>query len=230
VKSVPWQTTKFSARSAGEDEFSGRLVTVLDPTNPASEAYRILCTSLLYTLAGSSLQAAIVVTSPGRAEGKSTVCANLGVVLAQAGNRTLILDCNLREPAIHRIFGLPITPGIAEVIGDNCDLEEACQEPLSGLKVLTAGATIPKPTEVLSSQRFLELVVNARQEFDYVLIDSPPTANLPDPGIIATQGDGVLLVLDAQKTDRKNLHRAARTLNAAGANILGTVMNDLRET
>jgi capsular exopolysaccharide synthesis family protein len=229
VNWVPWQSTKFDTKSTREHEVSRQLVTVLDPTNPASEAYRILRTSLLSALADSSSQA-IVVTSPGQAEGKSTVCANLGVVLAQAGNRTLIVDCNLREPAIHRMFGLPGTPGIAEVIDDTCDLEEVYQEPLSGLKVLTAGGTLPNPTEALSSQRFLQLLVSARQEFEYVLLDSPPATTFSDPTILATQGDGVLLVLDAQKTDRKSLLRAARILTAAGANILGTVVNDLRET
>jgi receptor protein-tyrosine kinase len=184
---------------------------------------------LLYTLADSP-SPAIVVTSPGRAEGKSTVCANLAVVLAQAGNRTLLVDCNLREPALHRIFGLPSAPGIAEVIDGTCNPEEIYQEPVSGLKVLTAGDTPPNPTQVLESRRFLEFLVRARREFECVLIDSPPAALVSDPTVIATQVDGVLLVVDAQKTRRKDLHAAVSILTTGGAFVLGTVMNALRET
>jgi capsular exopolysaccharide synthesis family protein len=224
VNSVPWQTVQ----SEHQDVFSRQLVTVLDPSNRASEAFRILRTSLFSALADSPPQA-IVVTSPGRAEGKSTVCANLGVVLAQAGNRTLLVDCNLREPAVHSIFGLPITPGIEKVIDGARDSEEIYQEPIPNLKVLTAGVAPPISTEVLGSQRFLEFLVSARQEFEYVLLDSPSATLVSDPALLATQADGVLLVLNARKTSRKDLHAAVRILAAAGAFVLGTVMNDLRE-
>jgi capsular exopolysaccharide synthesis family protein len=93
------------------------------------------------------------------------------------------------------------------------------------LKVLTAGALPPNPAELLDSRRFAELLASVRAEFDYVLVDSSPTGMVSDPLILATQGDGVLLTLDARKTRRGDVRRAMRGLTTVGANVLGTVMN-----
>jgi Mrp family chromosome partitioning ATPase len=142
------QIYKKDTKSAG----SGCLITVLDPADAASEAYRALRTSLLYARVDNPPKV-ILVTSPGSTEGKSTVCANLGVVLAQAGKRVLIMDCDLRRPVIHRIFGLPNTWGIVNVLVGESNLRDTYQEPVPGMKVLTVGAVPPNPAELLSSQR-----------------------------------------------------------------------------
>jgi capsular exopolysaccharide synthesis family protein len=209
------------------DDLSGRLVTVLEPTNAASEAYRTLRTSLLYAAVDAPPKV-IVLTSPGFAEGKSTTCANLGVVLAQVDKQTLIMDCDLREPAIHRIFGLHNLYGVVNVIAGEYDLSEVWHEPVEGLKVVTAGALPPNPAELLSSGRFADLVSRARQMFDYVLVDVPPMNPVSDPAIVAAQGDGILLVLDAQNTRKSSVRRSVRSLKAMGGNLLGTVMNNAR--
>jgi capsular exopolysaccharide synthesis family protein len=208
------------------DDPSGRLVTVLQPTNAASEAYHALRTSLLYAMVDAPPKV-IVLTSPGFGEGKSTICANLGVVLAQAGKQTLILDCDLRKPEMHRIFRLRNVYGVVNVLAGEYDLPEVWQEPLEGLKVVTAGALPLNPAELLSSRRFADFVGRARQMFDYVLIDVPPIALVSDPAIVAVQGDGILLVLDAQKTRKASVRQSVRSLRAVGANLLGTVMNNV---
>ena len=210
------------------DDLSSRgLVTVLEPAKVASEAYRTLRTSLFYAVVDAPPKV-IVVTSPGIAEGKSTTCANLGVVLAQADKQTLIVDCDLRTPAMHRIFGLRNVHGVVNVLAGEYDLPEVWQEPLEGLKVITAGALPPNPAELLSSGRFADLVGRARQMFDYVLIDVPPVALVTDPAIVAVQSDGVLLVVEAEKTRKESVRRSVRTLRDVGANLLGTVMNNAR--
>src|SRR5215211_6206558 len=109
------------------------LVTLLNPASAASEAYRTLRTNLLYSFLDAPARV-LVLTSPGPSEGKSTTCANLGVVLAQAGKSTLVLDCDLRKPAIHRFFGLRNINGIVDTLAGERQLQEVWVEPVPGLK------------------------------------------------------------------------------------------------
>jgi capsular exopolysaccharide synthesis family protein len=136
-----------------------------------------------------------------------------------------LIDGDLREPSLHGTFGVPNVSGVVDVLFGEEDFAEVCNEPLPGLKILSAGPIPPNPAELLSSDRFAELVGHARHLFDYVLIDSPPTEAVSDPMIIATQADAVLLVLDAEGTSKASLRKAVRNLEAVGANVLGTVLN-----
>jgi capsular exopolysaccharide synthesis family protein len=209
------------------DALPERLVMALDPSNPAAEAYRLLRTNLLYAF-GDNSPKAIMLTSPGPREGKSTTCANLGVALTQASKRTLIVDCDLRKPVMHKIFGLRNFRGIVNVIAGEHDVQSVLQEPLPGLNVITVGPTPPNPAELLGSTRFAAFVKLARQEFDYVLMDAPPVEPVSDPVIIATRADGVLLIIDAQNTRKGALRQSIRSLEAVGANVIGTVMNNFK--
>jgi capsular exopolysaccharide synthesis family protein len=211
------------------DALSEQLVTVLDPAAVASEAYRSLRTSLIYAVADAP-PTVIQITSPGLMEGKSTTCANLAVVLAQADKETLVIDCDLHEPSLHKIFGVPNVNGMVNVLSGEYDLSEVCTEPFPGLKILSTGPIPPNPAEFLISGRFAQLVGQARRLFDYVLIDSPPTELVSDPMIIAAQADAVLLVLDSEETTKGSLQRAMRDLKAVGANVLGTVLNRAPKT
>jgi capsular exopolysaccharide synthesis family protein len=216
-----------SRRQAQNDEvdaLSGQLVTLLDPAAVASEAYRSLRTSLLYAVANAP-PTVILITSPGLMDGKSTTCANLAVVLAQAGKETLVIDGDLHEPSLHKIFGVPNVNGMVNVLSGEYDLSEMCTEPFPGREVLSTGPTPPNPAELLISGRLAPLIGQARQLFDYVLIDSPPTELVSDPMIIATQADAVILVLNSEETGKGSLHKAMRNLEAVGANVLGTVIN-----
>lgn len=212
---------------ARSGDLSGRLVTLTNPDSLASEAYRTLRTSLLFAFSDTSPRV-ITVTSPNSREGKSTTCANLGVVMAQANKNTLIVDCDLRKPVLHRTFGLRNLRGMVDVIVGERSLESAWQELLPNLKVMTVGTLPPTPAELLSSRRFAEFLSQARQKFDYVLLDSPPTQLVSDPMVIATQGDGVLLVVDAQSTRKVSVRQSVRSLEAVGVKILGTVMNNVK--
>ena len=226
TKLVRSRLKKQDQREEKERDFlQQRLITVLDPTSAASEDYRALRTNLLYGLVDAPPKV-IVITSPGSAEGKSTTCANLAVVLTQANKSTLVIDCDLRKPAMHRIFELRNFVGMVNVLAEESELSEVWQEPLEGLKVVTAGPVPPNPAELLGSRRFSQLVARVREEFDYVLIDAPPIELVSDPAVLAAQGDGVLLVLDSQKTRKGALRRAVRKLEAVGARVLGTVMNN----
>jgi capsular exopolysaccharide synthesis family protein len=219
---------RFQSRSQAQndkvDVLSEQLVTLLDPAAAASEAYRSLRTSLLYA-AVDAPPTVILITSPGSADGKSITCANLAVVLAQAEKETLVIDGDLREPSLHKIFDVPNVSGVVNVLSGEYDLLEVSKEPFPGLKIISAGPIPPNPAELLSSGRFAELVGQARRLFDYVLIDSPPMSLVSDPMIIATQADAVLLVLDSEGTRKGSLRRAMRNLETVGGTVLGTVMN-----
>ena len=207
--------------------FPENLVTLLDPVGEASEAYRSLRTGLLYAVAGAPPTVTLI-TSPGLKDGKSTTCANLAVVLAQAGKETLVIDGDLHQPSLHKIFGVPNVNGMVNVLSGEYNLSEVwelCTEPEPRLKLLSTGPLPPNPAELLISGRFAQLIGQTRPRFDYVLIDSPPTGSVSDPMIIAAQADAVLLVLNSRGTSRGSLRRAMRDLEAVGANVLGTVMN-----
>lgn len=211
-----------------QPNFSERLVAHLDPMGVVAESYRTLRTNLLYALVDDPPKV-ITLTSAGPKEGKSTTCANLGVVLAQAGKRTLVVDCDLRRPVVHEIFGTRNIRGIVDVLAGQRELEEVWQEPQPNLKVVPVGPLPPNPAELLGSRRFTEFLAGARKDFDYVLVDAPPVGLVSDPSIIASQGDGVLLILDAQNTRKGALRDGIRDLGAVGANVLGTVMNNVKK-
>jgi capsular exopolysaccharide synthesis family protein len=215
-------------REMDAHSLSPELVTVLDPAGMASEAYRTLSTNLLCAPVYMSPKV-VVITSLRPMEGKSATCANLGVVLAQAEKSTLIMDCDFRRPTLHSIFGLDNSYGVSSVLAGECDLPQVCQEPLPGLKIAAAGP-LPSnpPAELLTSKRFAEIVDRMRQEFDYVLIDSPPKGQVSDPVILASKGDGVLLILEAKKTRKGPLLKFKRSLEAVGANVLGTVVTNVK--
>jgi protein-tyrosine kinase len=185
-----------------------------------------LRTSLLYSRVDAPPKV-VLVTSAAPREGKSTLCANLGVVLAQSHKNTLVVDCDLRRPALHRLLGLRNVWGLASVLLGERGLQEVCNDVLPGLKIATAGPIPPDPAEVLGSQRFAAFLAQARESFDYVLIDCPPVQAVADPLILAAQADGVLLVMDTQVTRRMPFAQAIRNLEAVGAVILGVVMSNV---
>lgn len=215
------------AREVTPEDLSGRLVTVTDPESGVSEAFRVLRTNLFYALVDRPPKV-IMITSPHPSEGKSTVCANLGVVLGQAEKNVLLLDCDFRKPVLHKVFGLRNLRGIVNVLAGELELQEVMQTPLPGVSVVGVGPVPFNPSELLSSGRFAELLHRARQQFDYVLLDGGPVQLVADAAVIAAQGDGVLLCLDAQNTRKRTLVQTIRSLEAVGANVFGTVMNNAK--
>lgn len=204
---------------------SAALVTMTDPTGSAAEAYRGLRTNLLHARVDGPPKV-ILLTSPGSGEGKSTICANLGVALAQADRTALVVDCDLRGPTLHRIFGLGDSPGLLDALTTEDGLAGVWQPIAPNLKVVTGGHTPANPAEMLGSRRFAELLGGARREFDYVLLDAPPVDLVSDAAILAAQADGTLLAIDAKKTRKEALRLAVRGLQLVGADVLGVVVNN----
>lgn len=219
-----------------DGDLSRRLIAIEGPGSAASEAYRAMRTNLFYAMSDPQPKV-ISLTSPGPKEGKTVTCANLGAVLAQAGRSTLVMDCDLRNPVLHEVFGLRNAPGLVDVLAGERDLQGVLREPLPNLKVATAGSIPHNPTELLNSARFAELLGHLRRGFDYVLMDSSHvlTESLPvgpsaEPITLAAQADGVLLVLDAHGLRTETLRQAMRALESVRARVLGTVVNRAKST
>jgi capsular exopolysaccharide synthesis family protein len=202
------------------------VVVVTDPTSPAAESYRSLRTSLQFARQEGQLRC-LVVTSPSAAEGKTATLANLGVVFAQAGERVVLVSCDLRRPRVGAFFGVNEQVGLTSVLLGEQTLDQAVLPVphFDRLCLLPAGPVPPNPAELLNGPRARDIFADLRKRFDLVLIDSPPVLPVTDAAILSRYADGTLVIAAAGQTRRGDLHRAAEKLNRVGATILGIVLN-----
>lgn len=202
-----------------------RLITHIDPKSPVSEAYRTLRTNLQFSKIEKQLKT-ILVTSAGPKEGKSTTAANLAIALSQAGNKVLIIDADLRRPILHSVFGMPKEEGLTNYLAGTITYDQLFKETVvDNLKLITSGVLPPNPSELLASQKMLDLLGGLKEEFDIVVIDSPPVIAVTDATILSTKVDGTLLVVYAGQTERDAIKRAANMLSSVSARLLGIVLN-----
>lgn len=205
-----------------------RLVTFSNPRSPVAEAYRTLRTNIQFSTIDKPVQT-ILATSTGPDEGKSTTLANLAVAIAQTGSSVILVDCDLRRPTLHRMFGLRNSEGLTSVaLGECRDALPFQDTAVPNLRVLAAGPTPPNPSELLGSRRMSEVIAILKGQADFVLFDTPPIIAVTDAAVLASKVDGVLLVIRAGKTKRDLAKRAKELLNKVNANILGAVLNDAR--
>jgi tyrosine-protein kinase len=202
------------------------VVVVTDPASPAAESYRSLRTSLRFVRQEGQLRT-IVVTSPSAAEGKTATLANLGVVFAQAGERVVLVSCDLRRPRIGTFFGLDEQDGLTCVLRGERTLQQVLL-PVPGheqLTLLPAGPIPPNPAELLDSALAGAVFASLREQFDLVLIDSPPVLPVTDAAILSRHADVTLMLAAAGQTRRGDLRRAVEKLDQVGATIVGLVLN-----
>lgn len=201
------------------------LVTLSQPRSPAAEAYRTLRTNIRFSSIERPARA-ILFTSPGQQEGKTTTLANLAIIASQAGSRVIAIDCDLRRPALHLAFGLSNEAGFTDLLLHDPPERIATQEgPIPGLRVLTSGPLPPNPAELLSLDRVDAILAALARESDLVLLDSPPAAAVADASLLAPRVDGVILVIDATRTRREHALRAKEQLERVNARLLGVVLN-----
>ncbi len=198
----------------------------IPPTPLFSEAFRELRTSLLLSSASQSAHT-ILVTSAQSGEGKTTVAVNLAVSLAQLGRRTLLIDTDMRRPSIHKYF-----PGegsaLSQFLAGEGDWKPGIsQTPVSGLDVLPAGSIPSNPAELLSSDQMRTLLQEASGNYRFVVLDSPPLITVADSRILASRADSTILVVKCEETPRQVVQFAESQARAAGANLLGVVLNQL---
>ncbi len=206
---------------------SAALSVLHNPVSHQAESYRALRTAILFSTAPRPPQT-LLVTSAQPGEGKTCTSVNLGVVLGQRGGRVLIVDSDLRKPSMSQVLHLePQIDGLTSVLTGACDLEAVIQpiESGSNVWVLPAGPNPPNPAELLSSSSMQEVLKQARESFDYIILDSPPALIFTDATILSTLVDGIVLVVSSGATARSALLRSYRILRSAGGRILGLVMN-----
>jgi len=228
-------------------DFHSILITQFRPKSPIAEAYRTLATNIDFIRLKHQGANSFVMTSATMQEGKSTTLANLAIAMAQMGHRTLIVGCNMRRPSMYKIFGLEIGPGVRDIslglihwrqavrtINDIALGKMSVTENLlrdgawSRLHFVTCGAIYHNPAEIFSTPKMVEFLREAKDEFDVVIIDSPPILPVTDAAILGSKVDGVILVYQVGKVARGALKRAKAHLEAVNAKVWGVVLNDFK--
>lgn len=200
-----------------------------DPKSVESEAFRVLRTNLQFTAIDKPLKN-ILVTSSVPQEGKSTVISNLAITIAGAGNRTLLVDADLRRPKQQKIFLLENYKGLSNIIAENLPLDNVINKTkIANLDVITSGPLPPNPAEMLGSTRMKNFIQEIDSMYDIVLFDSPPVNSVADASILSTAVDGVVLVIAANSTEREAVLVAKQQLEKVKARILGVVLNKVEQ-
>jgi non-specific protein-tyrosine kinase len=201
------------------------LITLTAPRSAAAEAYRTLRTNLIFSSVEKPVTA-LLVTSPAQSEDKSTVIANLAIAFAQAGNKTILIDADLRRPAQPGIWGIQAERGLTSMILEDGALSAPplVESGVPNLSLLPTGPLPPIPSDVLSSQRMAEIIGVLKARASYLLFDAPPVLAATDAALLGAKLDGVLLAVKTGSTRRDQLGRARNELERVHVRVLGAVM------
>ncbi len=193
----------------------------------AAESYRTLRTNIALSQVDDPINT-LLVTSCIPREGKSTTAANLGVTFALAEQRVLVVDADLRRPILHRLFGIPNAQGLTHALSDAVEYDQVfTPTKIANLWVVTSGIIPPNPSELLGSNKMRTFLEKAQQQFDMLILDSPPISSLADASVLGSIVDGVLFIVKANMANRDLVSKAKDQLETVGANIIGVVLNDV---
>ncbi|MEO8610799.1 MAG: CpsD/CapB family tyrosine-protein kinase [Chloroflexota bacterium] len=206
---------------------NSKLITLNDPRSEAAEAFRTLRTNLMFSSVEEPLHT-LLITSAAQSDGKSSIIANLAVTFAQGGNKTILVDSDLRRPSQHEIWGISNERGLTTMM-----LEESAmstpplvQTDIENLQILPSGPLPPNPADVLSSQRMMGVIGVLKARANYVLFDSPPVLAATDAALLGSKLDGVLLVVRAGHTRREQTARARQALDRVHVRVVGAVLSN----
>lgn len=195
----------------------------------ATEQYKLLRTNLDFTLPDDGKCPIIGVTSSMRGEGKSTTAVNLSYVLAEKGDRVLLIDGDLRIPSVAKKMDIPSSPGLTDLLmGKGAQISDFQSSLLKKWYILPAGDIPPNPSELLGSRRMESILNDLREKFDYIIIDLPPVNIVSDALSIARLISGMIVVIREEYTEKKELERCIRQLRLSNVNVLGCVMNEAK--
>lgn len=200
------------------------LIIEKSPKSIPAEAFRTLRTNIQYASFDKEVKT-LLVTSAGPGEGKSTTAANLALSIAETGKTVLLVDCDLRRPSLHKKFNISNEAGITNFLLGEVTFEQATKVYKNKLFIMTAGNIPPNPAEMLSSNKLKNFLQKISQQFDTVIIDSPPVMAVTDAQILSTITDGVILVVNSGETEKSMALKAKESLMKVNANILGVVLN-----
>lgn len=203
------------------------LVVEREPKSPSAEAYRTLRTNIQFSNIDSEIKT-LLVTSPGPGEGKSITAANLAMTMSQIGKRVLLIDCDMRRPSVHKMFDITNEAGLTNILKEELKFERVVYKVSSNLNILTCGTIPQNPSEVLASQRMKRFLQEAENEYDYIILDTPPVIAVTDAQILSTRVEGVLMVINSTVTSIEAGKKAKSLLKAVNANIIGVVLNKVK--
>jgi len=208
-------------------QIRANLVTVSDPRSAAAEAYRALRTNLSFSSLDDPIHT-LIVTTPAPQENKSIVIANLAVIMAQGGNRTLLADCDLRRPALHEIFGVDNSRGLTTMMLDELAMSDppVQETEIENLWLLPSGPLPPNPADLLGSRRMDAVIAQLTARVDIVLLDAPPVIAVTDAAVLGSKVDGLLLAVSAGISRRDHAERAKAMLDKVNIRIVGTVLDN----
>ena len=206
----------------------GTPISMSQPRSPVAEAFRGMRTNISFASVDTPLRR-ILVTSSTPQEGKTTISSNLAVVLAQSERKAVLIDADLRRPTVHQKFGLMNRMGLSSLFVRSLDNIPATIQSasVSGLSIITSGNLPPNPAELLTSRRMLEIMDRLNQEFDLIIIDTPPVLTVTDAVALAPAMDGVILVARPGVTKLSSLRQTVEHLQNVGGKILGVVLNQV---
>jgi len=193
------------------------------------EAYNSIRTNLLFTQQGEKCPV-FVISSPTANNGKSINTINMAISFAQMGKKTLLVDADMRNPTIHRLFSIPVKNGLSEILAGLTDNITVSKTDIENLSILTAGKIPPNPAELLSSARMDKLLEFIKAHYDCVLIDTPPINLVTDSTAFASKATGYILVVKMETTDIQDVRITVNSLQHINAPILGFIMNDVAGT
>ncbi len=214
-------------------KIASHLVTHFDPKSSVSEAYRALRTSLLFSRVstvqadGTKLGSLFGITSSAPKEGKSTTISNLAITVAQGGQKVLLIDCDLRRPVLHAVFGYNKEPGITNYLVGRALVDDIIRtSPIRNLDVVTSGTIPPNPSELIGSLRMKEFLADMQTRYDLILIDTPPVIAVTDAQVISTLVDGMILVVSSGVTQTELAKRSKDLILKVGGKVVGLVLNN----
>lgn len=197
----------------------------LDPKSPLAEAYRTVRTNISFADIDNNL-ITIMFTSTKQNEGKSTTICNVAHAFSRLENtKVLVVDLDLRNPSVHKMFGIGNTYGVMDYLKNTRDLEKCINKVEENIHVLTPGAIPPNPTEILSSKKMQNFIKDVESQYDYVFIDAPPVGIVSDGIIISKYTDGVMFVVGANETDINHTKEVIENMRKSDVNIIGSILN-----
>ena len=204
------------------------MIVALDPLDPAAEAYRNLRMNLMFMSTEEEPIRTILFSSAGPSEGKSTTAVNFAVMLAQQGQRVLLIDADLRRPALHRAMDVLREPGLTNLLVGDAEPREAIRpNVLPNLDMLPSGPFPPNPSELLNSRSMQRLLEEFEGKYSHIIIDTPPVLAVTDAAVLGAHTDVVVLVLRSGETEQRAAERAVDQLRRVGVRLFGAVLNEV---
>ena len=192
-----------------------------------AEAYKMIRTNLLFTLANANSKI-VVFSSAEPSAGKSTLCSNLAIVMAQTGAKVLLIDADMRKPVLHRNFRVSKTLGLSKILGNLNKVDECVHHNVApNLDLIPSGSIPPNPSELLGTDRMKQLLAQAEEQYDYIFVDSPPLGVVADALVVAPQSAGVVLGARQKQTTYDELEECVEAIKQINATMLGVVVTDV---